>query len=689
MANQYDILFEPVQIGPVTAPNRFYQVPHCNGLGHLYPKALAEMRGIKAQGGWGTVCTEEVEIHHSSEVTPFVEGRLWDDNDIPAVRMMTDKVHEHGSLAGIELGYFGLDGGNIYSRVPALTPTSQMILGASAIEPTQSRALDKQDLKDIRKWHRNAAIRAKKAGFDIVYVYASHNMTLAYQMLLKRYNQRTDEYGGSLENRARFLKELLIDTKEAIGDTCAVALRFSVDERSGSAGMEWQKEGREVVEMFAEIPDLWDVNIANWPQDSSSSRFEKEGFQEPYVNFVKPVTTKPVVGVGMYTSPETMVSLVKNGVLDLIGAARPSIADPYLPNKIREGRIEDIRECIGCNICVIGDTMRIPIRCTQNPTMGEEYKRDWHPEQIAPKKSDSDILVVGAGPAGLECAMQLGKRGYKVSLCEARRELGGRVALESKLPGLIEWARVADYRTTQIEKLDNVTVYPGNPMSAKDVLEVGTENVIIATGYKWRRDGIGRDQEEPIPGFDQKHVYCPDDIMEENLPAGKVVVYDTEHYYMGGLIAEKLKEAGCDVTIVTNASLVSAWMTYTLEQDKVQHKLMEMGVNLMENHSLTEIESDSVWVEHNHTEEEQELECDAVVLVTSKIPNDELYQELKPELDEGKLKTLLVIGDAKAPNIIERAIFAGHHAAREFDENTNIDVTPFKRERMVNLPEDL
>ncbi len=151
---------------------------------------------------------------------------------------------------------------------------------------------------------------------------------------------------------------------------------------------------------------------------------------------MKGLTTKPVVGVGRYTSPDAMVSAVRRGVLDFIGAARPSIADPFLPNKIRDGRIDEIRECIGCNICVSADSKTVPIRCTQNPTMGEEWRRGWHPERIAPRHADEQVLVVGSGPAGMECARALGQRGYQVVLAEAREEFGGRVARESRLPGL-------------------------------------------------------------------------------------------------------------------------------------------------------------------------------------------------------------------------------------------------------------
>ena len=183
-----------------------------------------------------------------------------------------------------------------------------------------------------------------------------------------------------------------------------VVLRFAVDELMGEKGILAEREGREVLEMLGELPDLWDVNCSDWDNDSITSRFSEEGFQEPYTSFVKQFTSKPVVGVGRYTSPDRMVSLIRKGALDMIGAARPSIADPFLPKKIEEGRIEDIRECIGCNICVASDNLSAPMRCTQNPTKGEEWRKGWHPERISARSGDERVLVVGAGPAGLEAA---------------------------------------------------------------------------------------------------------------------------------------------------------------------------------------------------------------------------------------------------------------------------------------------
>jgi dimethylamine/trimethylamine dehydrogenase len=682
MDKRFEILFQPIRIGPLIAPNRFYQVPHCNGFGHRMPRSLAAMRGVKAEGGWGVVCTEETEIHHSTDLSPFIEGRLWSDDDIPALALMTETVHKHGALAGIELIYNSHAALNLYSRAAALGPASTGITGGSSYEPGQTRRADKEDLKNIRKWQRRAALRAKRAGFDLVYVYAAHNLALAFH-LLSRSNDRSDEYGGSLENRVRFLRELIEDTKEAVGDTCAVAVRLTVEELLGEDGLTHQGEGRDILALLAELPDLWDVNVSDWSNDSATSRFEKEGFQERYISFVKQLTTKPVVGVGRYTSPDSMASAIQRGVMDLIGAARPSIADPFLPKKIKEGRFDDIRECIGCNICVTGDTRFVPIRCTQNPSMGEEWRRGWHPELITPKKSDREIMVVGAGPAGLECARALGQRGYQVILTEARRAAGGRVLLESALPDLIEWRRVMDWRLTQINKLTNVSLYLSSNMSAQDIIESGKQDIMIATGSAWRRDGRGRALWRSIKGHDLRHVYTPDDLMNGILPIGQVVIYDDDHYYMGGVLAELLVQKGCKVTLLTPAPMISYWTQFTLEQEHIQKRLHRLGVEMWTHHTLSAISATVVTVTHTLTDAESSLPCEAVVLVTDRIPNDALYYQLKPALAEGKLRSLRLIGDAEAPNIIAQAVFSGHLAAREFDETVSPDETPFQVERIT------
>ncbi|WP_424947647.1 FAD-dependent oxidoreductase [Candidatus Spongiihabitans sp.] len=681
---RYDILFEPVKIGPVTAHNRFYQVPHCNGMGHAYPKAEAAMRGMKAQGGWAVVSTQEVEIHPGSEWSPYIEGRLWDEGDMKRLRMTADAIHEHGALAAIEITHNGHASANHYSRLPAMGVSEMMI---DSYHPAQAYAMSKRDIADVRRWHRKAALRSKQMGFDIVYVYAAHDLALPFHFISPQRNQRTDEYGGSLENRVRFLRELLEDTKDAVGDTCGIALRFTVDQLIGARGMVAENEGREVVEMLAEHPDIWDVNISDWSNDSATSRFAEQGFQEKYTAFVNKLTTKPVVGVGRFTSPDAMVSQIKRGILDMIGAARPSIADPFLPSKIESGQVEDIRECIGCNICVSGDMIIAPIRCTQNPTMGEEFRRGWHPEKIEKGASSDAILIVGAGPSGLESAMSLGRRGYNVTVAEANDHAGGRVHCESQLPGLSAWRRVVDYRLGQIDKLDNVQVFLHSEINKQQVLEfakqLNIQHVVVATGSKWDRDGIGRVHRQPIPRDKSVHILTPDDVMAGKQISGHVVVYDDDHYYMGGVIAECLVNAGAKVTLVTPAADVSAWTHNTLEQIHIEKRLGDLGIAIVEKHQVQRVNSNQIILEHIVSAKNQTINAQYLVLVTARRPLSSLYFDLDNDaesLDHAGIKSVTRIGDCLAPSTIAAAVYHGHRFAREFDCDVDADAVPFKRE---------
>ena len=682
--NPYSKLFEPVKIGPVVTKNRFYQVPHCCGMGHLRPKAHAAMRETKAKGGWGVVSTEEAEIHPSSDLAPYVEQRIWDKRDIPALRLMTEAVHKHGALAAIELTHSGHNSTNLFSRIPAMSPNAQPV---NFLYPKQSRRMSKKDISNFRAWHKRAALNAKEAGFDIVYVYAGHGMSVAQQFILPDMNNRTDEYGGSLENRLRLTRELLEETQEAIGDSCGVAFRFAVDELKGKDGMQFKEEGRAVVELLSEHPDLWDVNVSDWSNDSQTSRFEpNEGYQMPYVEFVKSLTTKPVVGVGRLTSPDLMVKLVDRGALDLIGAARPSIADPYLPNKIKTENTDQIKECIGCNICVSSDNFSVPIRCTQNPTMGEEWRRGWDPEYIKPKLSDQQALVVGSGPAGLECSLQLARRGYQVTLAESKSQLGGRVLFESGLKGLAAWKRVVDNRVHEILQKNNIEIYKESKLTSAHINELEIKNIFIATGSKWRKDGVGRSRRFPIKGIESVKVFTPEDIIqEEQNIKDPVIIYDDEQGYLAGVLADHLSAKGVDVTFVTPASVVSPWTESTLEQKRVQKSLISAGVKIVCNSLIEKIENQTAHLECVFTGAITELSCKSVVMVTERIANTSLYDQLTEQKVSNKphsiAQNIRLIGDAEAPGLIADAVFSGHLAAQDFEATeTDIEKALFMRE---------
>jgi dimethylamine/trimethylamine dehydrogenase len=659
------ILFEPVKIGPVTAPNRFYQTPHATGFGWQRPQAGAALRGVKAEGGWGVVCTEYCSIHPSSDDSPYAFLTLWGEEDVASLAATAEAIHRHGALAGVELWHGGAHAANRMTRLPSIAPMAQP---AMYHLPTTSQAMDLTDIRNFRRWQREAALRAKRAGFDIVYVYAGHDY-LPFQFLSRRTNQRCDAYGGSLENRVRLLREMIDDTREAVGDTCAVALRLAVDELHGPEGITSEGEGREVVAMLADLPDLWDVNLAGaLGNDSKSARFSDEGFQEDYIRFVKGLTGKPVVSVGRFTSPDRMVGQIRRGVQDFIGAARPSIADPFLPAKIREGRADEIRECIGCNICRAANNEGVPLRCTQNPTMGEEWRKGWHPERIALYPRPEKVLVVGAGPAGLEAALTLGRRGLTVSVAFAERSPGGRVKRESTLPGLATWGRVRDWRVTMLAKLPNVTLYPESRLTAEDVLAFGADHVVLATGSVWRRDGVGVIGMAPrdFPG-----ALTPDDVFAGAKVTGPVVIYDDEHYFMAGALAEKLALAGHEVTYVTPQTLASAWTVYTDEQGFVQARLIEAGVRLEFARLAFGLQA-GLRTHCAYTGRElAPLECGTLILATGRVPVDGLYGELM-----GKVASLARVGDCLMPSSMADAVYSAHRFARELGE----EVVPLRRE---------
>jgi dimethylamine/trimethylamine dehydrogenase len=536
--------------------------------------------------------------------------------------------------------------------------------------------MDRRDIRSFRRWHRDAALRARDAGFDIVYVYPTHGYLLT-EFMSRTLNDRTDEYGGSLENRLRLTRELLEETRDAVGDRCAIAVRFSADglgDENFSA-----EESHAAMEGLGPLADLWDIVVADYyGEEMATSRFVHEASLEAKVADAKRLTGRPVVSVGRFTSPDTMVRQIRSGRLDFVGAARPSIADPFLPTKIREGRLEDIRECIGCNICYAHNYRGAALRCTQNPTMGEEWRSGWHPESV-PAGPGGTVLVVGAGPAGLEAALTLGRRGYSVALADAAPEPGGRVSRESRLPGLAEWARVRDYRVGQLKRMSGVSLYLGQALSAADVRDFGADHVLIATGAHWRRDGRGRTHTAGIAALADHAVYTPDDLMRGTLPTGAVTVYDDDHYYMGPVLALLLAREGRSVTYVTAEGRVAAWSHYTGEQEATHAQLLANGVRVRVNTVVAAYDGARLDLSCAYSAAASHIACEALVLVTSREPDEALYRELVGEdPGDGELR-IQAIGDCAQPALIAHAVYAGHKAARELDCQTS----PAPRDRLV------
>jgi dimethylamine/trimethylamine dehydrogenase len=622
---------------------------------------------MKAEGGWGVICTGACSIDPSSEDSPIPNPSIWDDDDIRSHAITTEAVHRHGALAGIELWHGGGSAMNRTTRIAPLSPSGipWMTTHPGFMGQQRPRAMDQADIADVIRWQAEGARRAEQAGFDIIYVYTGMGY-LPHQFLLKQFNKRTDAYGGSLENRLRLTRQLIETTREATGGRCAVALRISLEELRAVPGTHAETEAHEAIGILKDDPDLFDVKMEYRATDCAASRFTPEASHEPVIDFVKTITRKPVVGVGRFTSPDTMLSQVKRGILDLIGGARPSIADPFLPRKIAEGRVEEIRECIGCNICIASGYDGVWVRCTQNPTAGEEHRRGWHPE-IVRKDSEGRVLIVGGGPAGLEAALTLGRRGFTVSLADAADRLGGRLAFEAMLPGLAPWHRVVDYRLGRLRTMDNVSLYPASRLSAADVLEFGAEHVVVATGARWVRSGVSAD-EYPVGPIEGPRIYTPTDIAEGACPEGPVVVFDFDNFYMGSAIAEHVSSQGQRVTYVTTAGFASAWTIHTNDQALIHKALDRRGIAIRTLTLVKGFDGGSVTLANTFTGVESSIDARSLVIVGHREPVDDLYRSLRADADgvaRAGIRTLKVTGDALAPGAIAHAVYNGHKTARE------------------------
>ena len=693
-APHHDILFEPVKIGPKTLRNRFWQVPHCNGAGSDRPGFQALHRGTKAEGGFAAVFTEVCMVSADSDSMPWVASKLIDKGDIRNLRMMTDEIHRHGGLAGVEITHGSSFCFNAESRMPGRAPSQvpNEMEGMSS-----ARAMSIADIKRMQRDHVDCALRAREAGFDLLTIFCGL-ATVPNYFLYKWNNKRTDEYGGSFENRARFTVELMHMLREEIKD-CAIGIRFPIDTLDvpygyGDMGVRADGEGKQFIALLDDLVDYWDVNIGtlNWGEDAGSSRFFETNHEAQYTRYAKMVSKKPVINVGRFTDPDVMVKAIRSGQCDIIGMARPSIADPFLPRKIEEGRYEDIRECIGCNVCVSRwEKGGPPIWCTQNTTAGEEYRRGWHPEKFnTTTNPEKSILVIGAGPAGLECAMVLGKRGYEtVQLVDAQDRVGGHINWVSKLPGFGAWQRVTDWRKAQIEMHTRVGIELNTRLSYEDILNYGGEHVIFATGSKWDTTGMSGPIHDYIAGADAAlpHVVTPEQYCVAGKPVGKrVVVIDNDAYYMGSAMAILLAEKGHDVTYITYNESVGPYLRYTLEEQRTFEKLGNLGVKCKRMLLAVSAENGNVTCMDKWTGETSEFPYDSVMLVTHRRSECSIYDRLQAnpeEMRQAGIKSIHLIGDAHTPGMIAQSTFSGARLAREFDsENPDIHL-PFIRERRL------
>lgn len=666
MHPKYPNVFSPIRLGPVEIPTRFFFAPHGSSLS-AGTKPSDDLVSYSAErvrnGGCGLVVVALVAHERGRTRQPSPHP----PENIAAFRVLADAIHDAGGKVFGQIFYWW--GG--YGQWQPLSPPAPS-MGPSVRQfgysdrTVSTHAMSKDEINGMLRAIRQSASHLREAGFDGVMLHGSH-AGLIEQFLSPYFNARTDEYGGTLENRMRFLIESLQAARDGAGNRLAVGMRFNCDEMlPGGYGID---TARQVVKEICDLGllDYIDLDVGVEPQQFYHGMPTSFSPKQHYRAFVEEVRSAagsvPVLSVlGRVTSMSDAEEAIAAGVCDVVGAARQLIAEPEFVKNAREGREASSRICIACNWCTaaMGDGAQ---GCTINPASYRE--RLWGVHSFARAPHSSKVVIVGSGPGGMEAARVCALRGHQVVLFEARNRLGGALALWADLPGREINRHAIQWWERQLNSLA-VEIRRECEASAHAVLAEAPDAVIIATGARYSTGGRSITFDADIPGHDRDFVYRPEDILLMGArPSGKIVLLDGEGMHASAGIAELLAASGNAVTYVTAGfSPLSPRLVDSFEARHVVMRMKSAGVRFVPTTWVRNIGDRAITLYDVHTNEERTVAgVDAIVLSTGRTPKDALAREL-----EGRVAQLFTIGDALAARPLAAATYEGQKFARYIGE---------------------
>lgn len=664
---KYPHVFSPIKLGPIEVPNRFYSSPHICPLTtdtgaptddfiHYYVERI--------KGGCGLAIVSLA----GHERSVFVQPSPYPKENIPAFRALADAAHEAGGKIFGQIWYWWGTPGHwdpLSPPAPALTPSA---LQYGLHEKTDgTREMTRGEIQGMLDAFRQSAENLRIAGFDGVMIHAAHG-SIVEQFLSPYFNRRTDEYGGDLEHRMRFLIEALEAAREGAGSGMAVGMRLNCDELlSGGYGTD---DARQILKRVSNrgLIDYVDLDVSIEPNQfyyGMPPVFVEPHMYAPYVEAVRSAAGEiPVLSVlGRLTSVADGEKAIASGLCDMVGAARALIAEPELVKNAYEGNEDRSRTCIACNWCMTAlyDGAQT---CTINPASWREGR--WGVDSITPAYRSSKVIVVGAGPGGLEAARVSALRGHDVTLIEARDKLGGALTLWASLPGREFYVKSIEWWEREIKRL-GVRIQLSVEATASTIMMEEPDAVIIATGALYSKSGRSSHLDLDISGYDQAFVYRPEEILLGQAPhlSGKVVVLDAEGLHTGVGIAEILANEGAEVEYLTpHFAPVSPRILANQDAPFIMKRLRSAGVKISPTTYIKDIGNHALTVYDLYSEDERVIEgVDAVILSTGRVPLNQLEKELN-----GKIPQLFSIGDAAAARMWATASYEGHKFARYIGE---------------------
>jgi 2,4-dienoyl-CoA reductase-like NADH-dependent reductase (Old Yellow Enzyme family)/thioredoxin reductase len=639
-------LFEPLTIGPVTIRNRIVSSGHDTVMaidGHVSDQLIAYQEA-RAQGGVGLIVVQVAGVHGSARYTSSVL-MADDDSCIPGLTRLADVVHSHGATIFQQLFH---DGRELMESQDGTLPVA---LAPSAVPNERfhvmPRAMPIELVREMIACYGASADRLRRAGFDGVEVVASHGY-LPAQFLNPRTNLRADEYGGSPENRLRFLNEVLSAVREGAGPDLAVGLRISIGERSPD-GLTPEESIEGVAALDRDgLLDYVSVVVGTSATLAGSDHIVPSmtipiGYTTPLSARVKEAVSVPVMVAGRINQPQDAERILARGDADATVMTRALICDPLMPAKALAGELDEIRACIGCNQACIGHFHAgYPISCIQHPETGRERA---YGIRIAAKPV-KDVVVVGGGPGGLKAAAVAAERGHRVTLVEAADRLGGQVLLAQEIPGRAEFGGAITNLQREAERA-GVKVLLNTRADLSLIGELDPDAVVLATG------ALPRVPELELIG--SPTVLTAWEVLRgADVPNGRVVVADWRCDWIGLGVAISIAQRGRRVTLGVSGYHAGQRIQQYV-RDAMIADAVRLGVEIIPLVRIYGADADTVFFQHVLTEEPVEIE-DATALVLSQghLPVDELATALAATSFETHL-----VGDCLAPRTVEEAVLEG------------------------------
>jgi mycofactocin system FadH/OYE family oxidoreductase 2 len=651
--SDYEGLFAPLPLGSKEAPNRFVFAAHQTNFAthNRFEKRHAAYYGARAAGGAGVIVLEGSVVHSSDQPYEYVI-RGYDAQVVDGYRLVADAIHRHGTLALAHLTHSGMQGSSHFSQLPLWAP--------SPVPEVNSREMPKEmeaeDIGAVIDGFAQAARHAMAGGLDGVEINAGQD-SLIRQFMSPLTNLRGDDYGGSLDNRLRVARAVIREVRTQVGDNGIVGLRMVGDEYAPWAGIK-PEDAAEIAGLLAAEGMLDFISVTSGSIYSTHltrpGLYMPPGFAAHLAGIIKSAVPVPVIAQGSIVEPQMAATLLSQQQADAVEMTRALIADPELPRKLRDGYPADVRPCILSNQDnIVGLVQNPRLNCVNNPAAGYEGDAEFAPLTRAPVHYR--VMVVGAGPAGLEAARVAAMRGHAVTVYEQNSRLGGALRLAAAAPGRERLALAVDWLEAQVRKL-NVTIRTGVEVTPAHVRDEAPEAVIVAVG--------GRRGDYPAATFEgTMPVVNPRQVLngEVSVNPGKAVVLDAIGDQVGMGVAEWLADHGWQVEVVTSDMFVGQRLTASLELTAWNQRACSKGITLRPQVNVERVADRTViGVDHFDRGPVHIEDTDLIVTVAHEVPNEDLYFALK-QVGQRVFRA----GDCVAPRYMSHAILEGYRAGRE------------------------